>query len=335
MMMINDRGDGLARFGRRWGFFGLILPAVAIMGAQLVLWRFGVGGQADHERLSNLLTTYQANAAIPVVLAGGRLEWMALVLGGLALAPACVLVSLRVLFRNLALTGFVFALLVWLIAGVALFASPWWRPDPLKDAPVLFKLTEAIALPAYGTQFAFMASVTTRLLFVLTMTVTVVVMLAGVSVLSRHYPPGLDNAQSLNAKRRDLKIQLVLASILLTHSTAFMGQWLKWPAVFIGLAAKAATKESVSAATLANGAEQVQAFAEGARLYFGAGYSLALVAVAVPAVLSLSRRLKLVAVEGDAPDFLTHNVLKHDEIAALLTMTAPLLAGAIGVVAKI
>ena len=330
----------LQRLWRHWGFFSVLAPSIFIMAAQLALWV--INADASQDNLTTILAKYAEIPTIPAVLAGGRLEWMTLILGGTALALTCVPTSLYILYRNLPKRQFWKVLAFWLVSGAALTVSEW--PPPHKTVPVLLRLTEAIALPAYNVPFRAMASMMTRVLFATTMTVTLVVMLAGASVLSRHHAPGLNNVQALAAKRRDLKIQLVLGSILLTYSTAFIGQWLKWPAVFISLAAKAAPKTGDTAAILTQAAEQVQAFAEGARLYFGAGYSLALLAAAILAVLSLSRRLRLAqaqakadnaAAEPDPAEFMNQNIFARDEIATLLAMIAPFLAGAIGFVAKI
>jgi hypothetical protein len=150
-------------------------------------------------------------------------------------------------------------------------------------------------------------------------------LIAALSVMAR---PGLAGKAALGAievQMRRLKMVLNLGSTLLFTGILHQVLWLRWPAVL------------VSDATIG---QDVTGFAEGLSVYWGASYSLLLLAFFMPSAWSLNERARSIIEDhpGIIGDMLPGDWLeKHGlsvspgrQLPQIVAMLGPLLAGPLG-----
>jgi len=150
-------------------------------------------------------------------------------------------------------------------------------------------------------------------------------LIAALSVMAR---PGLAGKAALGAievQMRRLKMVLNLGSTLLFTGILHQVLWLRWPAVL------------VSDATIG---QDVTGFAEGLSVYWGASYSLLLLAFFMPSAWSLNERARSIIENhpGIIGDMLPGDWLeKHGlsvspgrQLPQIVAMLGPLLAGPLG-----
>ncbi|HEV2746593.1 MAG TPA: hypothetical protein VGW34_04755 [Allosphingosinicella sp.] len=210
-----------------------------------------------------------------LAVAAGRFEWMTFHMAAMVIFPGIAFVALLVIYRNLGGLR-AKAVIAAAVTGGALWAlSSVGDPAEFRmDTASLLLPTRAHALAHYDAAFAQLAWAGVRLDYGGGLFVTVLVVVAAASVLADTGALVMGQAERLEAKRRDLKLIIAAGALLLTFLAVYVGEWLAWPARLIPPEHKAL------------GAE-IRSMASGLRLYFGTGYSLALLAFAVPAVLQL------------------------------------------------
>lgn len=258
-----------------------------------------------------------AAPAAPAI-GSGRFEWMAFHLAALILYPAIGLISLLLMYRHLAWRRF------WpLTVTTAAFGIYWTlkavgNPDRLGTATgLLLSPTRVHALSHYDPAFRESAWTGVLINYGSALIVTIFVVIAAASVLH-----GIDRRRRLSlrrleSKRRDLRLVLVVASVLMTFIAFYVGEWLAWPARLGDPAA-----------------EEFRSVARGLRVFFGTGYTLALLGFAIPAVIALSRAIQRAKEAGpqreDDHEFLHQLVFSRDEATMLLSVLAPFLTTIIG-----
>jgi hypothetical protein len=224
----------------------------------------------------------KATAARPagVAVAQGRFEWMTFHLFALILFPAIALVSLGLMWRHLGRLRFAITAGASIALGFGWAAYSVWRKGDLAyDTASLLVPTRLYALSNFDRSFQESAWHDVRLDYGAGLIVTVLICFAASSVLADVGRRRRLTRARILAKRRGLKLAIAAASVLMTFLAFYLGEWLAWPARF-ALPANELGSYSGSA-------EEFRAYASGLRLYFGTGYTLALIGFAVPAVLSL------------------------------------------------
>jgi hypothetical protein len=257
-------------------------------------------GCPDKEATPSRLRVEPSSATAPPVFAAiaqGRFEWMAFHLWALILFSAATAVASYCMWRNLKRWRFFITLACTLTAGVGWAFYSLGDPNALRfDTASLLSPTMNEALPHYDLAFQQTATGGVLLDYGFGLAVTALIVVAAASVMADVGFGQVPDAEELSKKRRDLKLIMFTASLFLTFVALYLGQWLAWPAHF---AADAKTLGSYRGS-----AEEFRDVASGLRLYFGTGYTLALVAFAVPAVFALSapvaRRRKRSANATDA-----------------------------------
>jgi hypothetical protein len=266
-----------------------------------------------------------------VAIADGRFQWMTFHLIAAVLYVAIALVAVTVMHRNLGR-----GLRAWLTVGAAaaLGLGWWWRalgqPNGLMmETASLLVPTRIHALRHYDASFRDLAWQGVQLDYGGGLAVTILIIIAGASILAETGPGTDRSAATIAAKRRDLKLTVATAAALMTFLAFYVGEWLAWPARFAPSGAVRGSRE------------EFEAIAAGLRLYFGAGYSLALVAAATPAILMLPKPGRTAAPEkGTGPAAVKPNaaaghdeegyfyqfVFTKDEVSLLLSVMTPFLA---------
>lgn len=270
-----------------------------------------------------------------VAIAEGRFEWMTFHLLGLILLPAVAAASIYVMARNLRPWSFGVTVLVTLAAGIGWAIQAVGRPDSLGfDTASLLVPTKLHALSQFDAAFAASAWQSILWDYGATLAVTVLVVVAASAVLADVGGTKPPERQRINAKRRDLKLIIFAASMLMTFAALYVGEWLAWPARF--------APSADSAGSYRGSAEEFRAVASGLRLYFGTGYTLALIAFALPAVLALPRAEPVTGAAGpdvgpgsaaqdENGDIVSQSVFSKAELGMLLSVLTPFvstLAGA-------
>ena len=265
-----------------------------------------------------------------VAIGEGRFQWMTFHLLGLILLPAVAAASFYVMRRNLGPGSFAATASVTLAVGIGWAISSVGRPETLAyDTASLLLPTKIHALSQFDADFAASAWRSVLWDYGATLAVTVLVVVAASTVLSGVGRKSVLDRPSLDSKRRDLKLIIFAASMLMTFTALYVGEWLAWPARF----APAAD----SAGSFRGSAEEFRAVASGLRLYFGTGYTLALIAFAVPAVLALPREIATAAGPGAAAspagedgDLISQSVFSKAELGMLLSVLTPFVSTLIG-----
>ena len=231
----------------------------------------------------------QETEPVQVAISQGRFQWMTFHLVGMILFPAVALVAIVLIWRNLAWRG---AILVS-VTGVG--GGLWWANDSVwsdtvrMDTASLLLPTKLHALVHYDAAFQESAWAGTKMDYGLGLAVTVLLVVAAASVVAEKPKSGPKGDAERRRKRGDLKLAIAAGATLLTFLAFYVGEWLAWPAQF---AANDPTTR---------GPDEFKAVASGLRLYFGTGYTLALLAFAIPAVLALPHQVSAdggKAVEG-------------------------------------
>ena len=285
----------------RFGWLVFAVPPVAVLGLMIALF-----GYLMPDVMPGLSSRWKFTSAAARSLGEGRFEWMAFVIAGAVLFSACIWLGFGLFHRHLPKRDFWLASVASsaIALGVAL-----WPPPPRESfvQQVLFAPTRALVWPAYDADFGSRAMLVTKLVYGFGLAATVFIVLSAACVMSRH------PADGLRRKQLDLKIVIVAAALLMTFIANFLGHWLRWPGKFSSA-----------------GAKEIESFANGLQLYFGASYTLALLAFAIPAVAVLSDRL--VPVEPPAPDgsVRAQRIFKPAEISVLLSTALPFITTLIG-----
>ena len=265
-----------------------------------------------------------------IALSEGRFRFMTFFLVACVLYPGFIVFSTWVIWRNIR------SYLALIVVVIGVSASAFWifmsllSPDKPTSTTLLFAITRELALARYDTSFAARALLGAQLHFALALIGVLMAILAGCFILRDMTTDKVLLKNDIESKRRDLKQILFFASVFLTFVAIYVSEWLAWPAAFV----EARGDDNAIAAT--GYAEEIIAMASGLRLYFGTGYSLILLAFAVPAIHVFSGYLERHNMEDDklgAP-FLMQRVFSREEFSILLSITAPMavpfLSSAIG-----
>lgn len=278
----------------------------------------------------------------PVAIAKGRFHWMTFHLVATVLFIVIAAVAAIVIRRNLG------GLRGWLMIAAGAAGGFGWAlyslgdPTELRmDTASLLVPTRLHALSRFDAPFQELAWNGVRWDYGGGLAVTILVVVAAASILADSGGHSELSRRQIEAKRRDLKLIIATAAILMTFLALYVGEWLAWPAHF------------APSADVRGSREEFREVASGLRLYFGTGYSLALIVFAVPAVLALpkaapeagtarpptGRRRRAAAAErddGQGPEgrldqgYLQQFVFSKDELSMLISVMTPFLATVAG-----
>jgi hypothetical protein len=214
----------------------------------------------------------------PVAIAKGRFHWMTFHLVATVLFVVIAAAAVLVIGRNLGgLRGW-FMIAAGAVGGFGWAFYSLGDPTELRmDTASLLVPTRLHALSRFDAPFQELAWNGVRWDYGGGLAVTILVVVAAASILADSGGHAKLSRPQIEAKRRDLKLIIALAAILMTFLALYVGEWLAWPAYF------------APAADVRGSREEFREVATGLRLYFGTGYSLALIVFAVPAVLALPR----------------------------------------------
>jgi hypothetical protein len=224
----------------------------------------------------------------PVAIASGRFQWMTFHLVALVLFPTAGFIALALLYRNLRPVRFLVATLA------ALGIGGWWAMRYLTrelepGIAILLEPTKTLALSRFDRSFADRAWSGMWWDFCIILMLIMLIIVAASAVLDGVNTRRLSTPR-IQQKRQDLKLILILASLVMTFNTLYWAEWVAWPARFAPADPTGMVRGS---------AEEIRAFANDLRLYWGTGYTLVLIGFAVPAILALSRRTRKEAAAGD------------------------------------
>lgn len=276
-------------------------------------------------------TAPRAAASPPGVggaLTNGRFEWMTFHFGVQVLYPVMALIAFYILCVNLGRWSIpalsVAGLMTWYTISIMM---PGDGGVSSQSAPLLLP-TKTHALPHYDPDFQALAWEGMLLDYHFVIILIFLFPIAGAATLFGTGPGEMVAPQALHRKRLHLKVIIVAASFVLSFNTLYWAEWVAWPAHFLP-----ATQGTATAGT----AEEFRSYATGLRLYFGASYTLALFAFAIPAVLALSwRRSEDIAgrprrrgrsEEGQA--YLGQVVFTRAELATVLSAVGPIVSAVI------
>jgi hypothetical protein len=263
-----------------------------------------------------------AEPAGRVAIADGRFQWMTFHLIAKVLFAVIALVAVVVMHRNLGR-----GLRAWAVIAAAAGLGLYWRylsqlhPGGLEmDTASLLVPTRIHALSHFDASFRDLAWDGVRWDYGWGLAVTILITIAAASILADTGPRSDRSPATIDAKRRDLKLVIGAAALLMTFLAFYVGEWLAWPARF------------AASGNFRGSKEEFEAVAAGLRLYFGTGYSLALIAAAVPAVLMLPKPRvprgdgRDAAPPGDDEGYFYQSVFRKDEISLFISVLTPFVA---------
>lgn len=265
-----------------------------------------------------------------VALSEGRFRFMTFFLVASVLYPGLIVFSIWLIWRNIKSYWAILAIVTGAIASAIWIFTSLINPDKPTSTTLLFSITQNLALSRYDDSFAMRALIGAKIHFALALIGVLMTILAGCFILREMTADKVLLKNDIECKRRELKQILFFASIFLTFVAIYVSEWLAWPAAFV----EARGEETKVAST--GYAEEIRSLASGLRLYFGAGYSLILLAFAVPAIHVFSSYLERhnMNMEDSENSFLMQRVFTREEIGVVASIAAPLaipiLSSAIG-----
>ena len=305
------------------------LAALFLMNGLLDFFIFDIGNiSTESAQLHERFKTLPKNM---VALSEGRFRFMTFFLVASVLYPGFILFNIWIIWRNIKSYWAIAVVLSVALASALWIFSSLIAPDKPTSTTLLFTITEKLALSRYDLSFATRALLGAKVHFAMALVGVLMAILAGCFILRDMTADRILLKNEIESKRRDLKMILFIASVFLTFIAIYVSEWIAWPATFVE------ARGANSKLTSTGFAEEVRSLASGLRLYFGTGYSLILLAFAVPAINVFSRYLERHNMEINAPEgtFLLQRVFTREEFGIIASIAAPLavpfLSSALGV----